>query len=154
MMLKKDFQSFKIAGLIAVLAASLTLIQGCGVTDSGNSNEFVVPFEIVVPVSSLGGGRYNVSSASISASFPDRENATSYTFVVVAEDGTKSEPFTRRKHQLNIHNGVVRHGYMFDTPTFYFDVNQETKDALVKQLTEELQPRMHQYKELEVTVNE
>lgn len=129
--------------------------SACSVNDSGeDENFFVVPFEIVVPVNDLGGGRYNVSSGLFSAKFSDRVNATSYTFVSVSEDGTKRNPITRRKNQLPIHNGIVEYGIVVGTPTFYFDVDEGTKDALIDLLTEELLPRKHQYKKVEVTVIE
>ncbi|MCC5941327.1 MAG: hypothetical protein JJU37_07265 [Balneolaceae bacterium] len=141
-------------GIISVILISvLILIQGCGVTDSDDPNDFVVPFEMLVPVTAAGPGKYNISSGRLSAKFPDREDAISYSLRVINEDGTVNAPITRAKHLLPLSEGMREYGVVVGTPTFVFDVDQSAKDHVVNEFMKELEEWSHIYHKLQVTVN-
>jgi hypothetical protein len=78
--------------VITVFAA----FTACG-TDSSSDDidpgEFVVPFEMLVPVSQQPNGTFNVTNGRFIATFTERQNISQYELRVVQEDQTKGEPF-------------------------------------------------------------
>lgn len=136
----------------------ITLLIGssaCSVNDSGeDENFFVVPFEPIVPVNQLADGSYNISNGAFHASFSERANAKGYEFVIVREDGSKSEPSTRTLNQLVIVDGTVSFVVVIGTPYTGFGISEAEKNKLLKQFQEALDAAKPRYKEVEVTVIE
>ena len=138
---------------VAMVAALLFLISGCGVTDSKNPDEFVVPFEIRVGWQSLGEGLYTVTGGVVAATWDRQEGVNSYTFVVVDSNGSKGEPFTRTHRQLSVVEDRVSMVLVVQDPTLYLGVNEQTKDALIEKYKREYAHYLNRWNKLEVTVN-
>lgn len=140
------------AGL-AIAAVFLMLLSGCGVTDSDNPDQFVVPFEVRVIATSTGSGLYTVTGGVIAATWDREEGVNSYTFVVIEADGSRGNEFSRALHQLERRGDKVSLVYAFGPTSIYIDISEAAKDAVIDKYNQALTPRLESLHKVEVTVN-
>ena len=138
--------------VITVFAA----ITACGTdssTDDIDPGEFVVPFEMLVPVSEQENGTYIVTNGRFIASFKARANVSQYELRVVQEDQTKGEPFIYSHQQLLGHRPPGSDLIYFVVIGSSFTrsgINEVTKNEIVKEVQQELEESKHLYHSLEV----
>jgi len=128
----------------------------CG-TDSSSDDidpgEFVVSFEMLVPVSQQENGTYIVTNGRFVATFKERKNVSQYELRVVQEDQTKGEPFIYSHQQLLGHSppgSDLRYFVVIGSSRTYSGVNEARKNEIVEEFQQELEESKHLYHSLEV----
>ncbi|MCC5905037.1 MAG: hypothetical protein JJU13_02405 [Balneolaceae bacterium] len=136
--------------VISVFAA----FTACG-TDSSSDDiepgEFVVPFEMLVPVSQQPNGTYTVTNGRFIATFKERNNVSQYELRVVQEDQTKGDPFIYNLQQLQGPPGEdLRYFVVIGSSFTRSGMNEAIKNEIVKEVQQELEESKHLYHSLEV----
>lgn len=138
--------------LVLILFAAL---PACGTDgnspDDEDSGEFVVPFEMFIPVNQLPNGTYSITNGRFIATFKARANVNQYELRVVRQDASKGEPFVYSFQQLYGSPGEdLRYFVVIGSSITYTGVNEAEKDQIVEKIQEELNENKHLYHSLEV----
>ncbi|TVQ04485.1 MAG: hypothetical protein EA359_06275 [Balneolaceae bacterium] len=136
---------------VIVTFAAFTACGTDSSSDDIDAGEFVVSFEMLVPVSQQPNGTFNVTNGRFIAYFTERQNISQYELRVVQEDQTKGEPFIYHLQQLQGPPGEnLRYFVVIGSSRTYSGVNEARKNEIVEEFQQELEESKHLYHLLEV----